>query len=97
MISQGTHLQQDHVQRGHVLRAGVDRGVGPALYQQLQELDVMQRRLVDGVVLVVALVDLVRALTHQVFDAVPRPALARDVQQGALLLPWEPVVLTLLG
>ena len=81
----------------HLLGAGVDRGVGPTLDQQLQELDVVQGSLVDGVVLVVALVDLVGPLAHQVLDAVPGASLAGDVEQRPLLLPGQPVVLALLS
>lgn len=57
----------------------------------------MPTYLVYGVVLVVQLVYFVRALRDEVFYAVPRAALARNVEQGTLLLPRKPVVLALLG
>ena len=81
----------------HLLRTRLNRRLRPALYQQLKELDVMQRRLVDRIVLIVALVDLIGPLRDEVFDAVPGAALARDVEEGPFLLPGEPVVFALLG
>merc|ERR1719331_2693159 len=67
-----------------------------ALDQKLQELDVVERALVDGVVLVVALVDLVGPLGDEVLHAVPRASLTGDVKQGSFLLPGKPVVFALL-
>ncbi len=43
---------------------GANIGVRPALDQQLQELDVVQRGLMNGVVLVITLVDLITPLRY---------------------------------
>lgn len=67
-----------------------------SLYEDLQELDRLEGSLVDGVVLIVALVDLLRPLRHQVLDTVPRTPFTRNVQQRPLLLPRQPVILCLL-
>ena len=46
------------------LSGGANIGVCPALDEQLQELDVVERGLVDGVVLVIALVNLITPLRY---------------------------------
>ena len=57
----------------------------------------MKSSLVDGEVFIVALIDFIRSLTNQVLDTVPGPSLTRNVKERPLLLPGEPMVLSLLS
>ena len=57
----------------------------------------MKSSLVNGEVFIVALIDFIRSLTNQVLDTVPGPSLTRNVEERSLLLPGEPMVLSLLS
>lgn len=85
------------MQQRHLLGARPHRRNGTVLDEQLQEASVVQDGLVDGVVLVLDEVDLVRARLHQMLDALPGAPLARDVQQRFPHPERHPRFLHLLG
>ena len=64
-------LQQEHVESRHQLCGGLDCRHSPALNEELEELDVVKCCLVQREVFVVALIDLIRPLTHQILYTVP--------------------------
>lgn len=48
------------MEKGHLLGVSAHRCLGSTLYEEVEEFKIVECRLVDGVVLIVALVDLIR-------------------------------------
>lgn len=90
------YLKQDNMQSCHQLSRRPHCGFCSALNEQFEELDIQERCVVNRIILIIALVDFIGSLRYKIFHAVPSPSLAGYVQQGPLLLPWQPMIFALL-